>query len=546
MYSEKEGTRRVSEGDSDKPNADEEEEETELELEDEDSEMLPGVAYAARIVNNKARTGSTPAEVALIVDRWGTADASKVSGARLKVYECDTSEPGRSDAPTANDVQMAEFTLDLEPNPEFVKNPAKTAIPHVAVANAKWANAKLEKSYRATKKPDVILWLGSKAFHLWIPRQDILEEGSAAEIGFVLEDGAGHKVERMSIAQGHVASVSIPDYLKVMLEIPGRFDDPKRDAAVEMDGTKFDEFLKGKNRREFITKWLDEHAALKEAANEPNADLKTSDIIKGWFIIHDVGAKATLKDRRFKANQPKTKGGAVHGFLNRAGYYAATHDFTKNKQGTVYEFLSKNGKKYVNEHTINIETVPDVESDVPDKSDGSRGDPSSADQYASIGYRRKGKKVTYYKWTKAAIDVLADLYIFASVRARHLLTITVHKETDRNLGRSVIWREYSAAEIRAGTGKHWDKVRDHPDDYHGDPNGFNMQALYDLITQKLNALGGKQMPVGARYGIHPRRVSKADGQDIVNGSNQLHEFPHQSDPNIKTDAGLKKAGWWNS
>ena len=245
---------------------------------------------------------------------------------------------------------------------------------------------------------------------MWIPHQDILEEGSAAEIGFTLEDDAGHKVERMSIAQGHVASVSIPDYLKVMLEIPGRFDDPKRDVAVEMDGIRFDEFLQGKNRREFITKWLNEHPALKEAANEPNADLKTSDIIKGWFIIHDVGAKATLKDRRFKANQPKTKGGAVRRYLNRAGYYAATHDFTKNQPGhRLFNYLARDGKKYVNEHTINIETVPDVESDVPDKSDASRGDPSNVDQYTSMGYRRKGKKVTYYKWTKAAIDVLADL-----------------------------------------------------------------------------------------------------------------------------------------
>jgi hypothetical protein len=526
--------------------------ETGIEFEDEDSVMLRGVAYDARMVNNKDRTDSTPAEAALIVDRWGNAEVAKVSGARLKVYECDIGESGRSDAPTANDTQIAEFTLDLVPNPEFVSNPTKAAIPHVAVVNAKWANATLEMSYKATKKPDIILWLGERAFPLWVPREDIMEEGSAAEIGFVIEDREGHKVERMSIARGHVASVSLPDYLKVMLEIPGRFDDPTRDAAVEMDGTKFDEFLNGKNRREFIKKWLDEHPALKEAANEPSADLKTGDIIKAWFIVHDVGVGASLSDKRFKANQSETKRNAVHGFLNRAGYFAATHDFNSDRQGTVYEFLSKRGLKITGGRTINIETVPDIESGVPDKSDGSHGDPSNADQYASIGYRRvyvKGvysKRVDYYKWTKTAFDVLADLYIFASARARHLLTITAHKEIDRNLARSVIWREYSAAEIRSGTGKHWATVRDKPSNYHGDPYGFNMQALYDLITQKLNALGGKQMPVGARYGIHPQRVCKADGEDIANGDSHLHEFPHQSNPNIKTDTGIKKSGWWNS
>lgn len=533
-----------SESSLDEPYLDEEEDETVVELENEVSNS-PLVSYDARIITNRARTGTRPAEVALIIDRWGIAENVGVNGVRLKVYECDIGEAGRSDSQTASNVQMAEFTFDLDPNPEFVNNPAKVAVPRVLIAKAKWANETLENSYRATKKPDIVLRLGNRAFPLWIPREDILEEGNAAEIGILVEDREGHRVERTSIALGHVARVLIPDYLKVILDIPGRFDDPKRDAALDVDGTKFNKFLSGKSRRQFITKWLDEHSALKEAANEPNADLKTSDIIKAWFIIHDVGVKVS-DDKRFMAKQTATKNNAVHGFLNRAGYYAATHDFTKNRQGTVYEFLSKYGRKYVNGYTINIETVPDIEAGVQHKPDGSRGDASNADQYASIGYRRTKKQVTYYKWTKTAFDTLADLYIFASARARHLLTITVHKEVDRNLGRSVIWREYSAAEMRAGKGKHWATVRDHPSNYHGDPYGFDVQALYDLITQKLNALGGRKVPVGARYGIHPRRVTNADGQDIANGDRQLHQFPHQSDPNVKTDAGLKKTGWWNS
>ena len=517
----------------------------------------PGIEseYAVELHIHKAGAGRAPAELALGVQQWGTAQTSKVGGVRLKVYECDLGEAGRSDTSTARNVQMAEFTLDLTPNPAFAKNPGKPGVSPVIVTNAKWANAPLEKSYKATRNADFILKLGNRDFPLWLPREDILEEGTAAELGFVLEDGAGNKVERTSITQGHTISVSMPDHLKSLLDIPGRFDDPQRDAAVEMDGTKFDEFLNSRNRREFITKWLDEHPALKDAASEPNADLKTGDIIKAWFVVHDVGAGATLTDKRFKANQPATKSGAVHGFLNRAGYYAATHDFTKNRQGTVYEFLSKKGRELTGGRTINIETVPDIEKGVADNPDGSHGQPSNAGLYASIGYKRiytkvKGKtvyskKVDYYKWTKTALDVLADLYIFASARARHLLTITAHKELDRNLARSVIWREYTAAEVRAGKGKHWDTVRDTPSNYHGDPHCFNMQALYDLITQKLNALGGKQMPAGARYGVHPRRLCKADGEDVGNGDGQLHEFPHQSDPNVKRDTGIKKNGWWN-
>ncbi|MCA1634398.1 MAG: hypothetical protein LC802_12065, partial [Acidobacteria bacterium] len=408
--------------------------ETGLEFENGDAVVV----FAARIVNNKDRTDSTPAEAAIIIDRWGKAETAKVSGVRLKVYECDIGERGRSDTQTASDVQIAEFTLDLVPNPEFVKNPTWAGVPHVTMSNVKWANATLEKSYKATLKPDMILWLGKRSIPLWVPRADILEDGSAAEIGFVIEDREGHKVERISIAQGQVANVSLPNYLQLMLQLSGRFDDPQRDAALEIDGTKFDVFLNGKNRRAFIEKWLDEHPALKEAANEPNASLKTGDIIKAWFIIHDVGVGATLGDKRFKASQSETKKGAVHGFLNRAGYYAATHDFNTNRQGTVYEFLSKRGLKIAGGFTINIETVPDIESGVSDKADGSHGDPSNADVYASIGYIRvKGKKVDYYKWTKAAFDVLADLYIFASARARHLLTITAHKEVDRNLAQSV-------------------------------------------------------------------------------------------------------------
>lgn len=341
------------------------------------------------------------------------------------------------------------------------------------------------------------------------------------------------------------------DALKLveMLAIPGRFDDPKRDPAIEKDGTRFDVFLKGGDRTAFIQKWLAACPQLAQAAAEPQGDLKTSDIAKAWFVIHDVGVESSLNDTRFKAKDTKKK--SVHGFVNRAGNYAATHDFAKRKSGTIYEFVSKRGQALAGGKTVNIETVPDIE-DVRIKADGTLPAPRNASGYASIGFRRNKPargKARYYKWTKEAFDVIAGLYILASARAGHLLTLTAHKEMDRNLGRAVIWEEYNAAALANPKGslkKYLVAARDRPSDYHGDPYGFDFQALYDFITRKLNALGGAQMPLGARYGIHPLRVRKADGEDIGNGDGQKHEFPLQSDPVIKRASGLKKKGWWNS
>src|SRR4051812_33925305 len=42
-----------------------------------------------------------------------------------------------------------------------------------------------------------------------------------------------------------------PPGLPRMLQLPGRFDDPMRDQAIDKDGTRFDRFLGGRSRREF-------------------------------------------------------------------------------------------------------------------------------------------------------------------------------------------------------------------------------------------------------------------------------------------------------
>lgn len=386
---------------------------------------------------------------------------------------------------------------------------------------------------------------------------EIDSEFIASGLGDEFEDEIDHLVD--------------PSGVQKMLALPGRFDDPVRDHAIEKDGTLFQSFLGAKSRKDFIAEWIANSAQLTRAAKLPDADFQTGDINKAWFVIHDVGVDGSLSDEHYKPTKfvvlnkktgKRSVTGGEHGFLNRAGLYAATHDFSKNSMGTVYEFLSKAGKRVAGFATINIETVPDVEHNVKDQVDGRRGTPANADAYASLGYRKTyvrktdphtkktrtvySGRVTFYKWTKEALDALADLYILASARAGHLLTISGHKEMDRNLARSRIWKEYSAAEMRAGKNKFWDTARNHASNYHGDPYGFDMQAFYDLITAKLNRLAGAQMPMGSRYGIHPLRLRKADGEDVGNGDSQLHEFPWQSSPSVTTDKKIKPAGWWNA
>jgi len=363
-----------------------------------------------------------------------------------------------------------------------------------------------------------------------------------------------------------------------MLALPGRFDDPARDRAVEFDGLMFDEFLRGESTSAFSARWLAGRPGLAAAAGKPRADLRTTDIAKAWFVIHDVGVGASLSDDRYNAARlrkeeederrnakngvkgARPNGYPVHGFLNRLGNYAALHDFAESRSGTVFEFATKRGKQICLGRTINVETVPDVETLIPPPA-GSPPPPQNADKYASIGHavltverkiggvKKRVKAFQYFKWTHEAVDVLADLYILASARAGHLLTVCAHKEMDRNLAKSVIWREHSAAEFRKGRasdGQSLVRARDKPSDYHGDPYAFDMQAFYDLIAKKLNALGGRQLPSGARFGVHPARLRKANGGNIGNLDGQKNTFPFQSSPQIERDRDLKEKGWWNT
>lgn len=508
----------------------------------------------------KARGSSKLPQLALVVDGWaGVAEAGKKGlEVTLELYECDQGEEGRADAATARNQLFAKLKLTLVPNP---KADGTAANPAIAIKKVAWADKALKKQYASSRsKADFALWLTAKEpLYLNVPMDDILEEGDSFEIGFKLYDDQGNGCEKLSIANGHVAQVVGKDWLKALKSIPGRFDDPKRDASKEKDGELFDQFLpSGKTRRELIREMLGLDADdktdktgpltskwLMAARKEKNADLRTTDILKAYLVVHDVGAGiAVLADRRFLAEKEATKKGAVHGFINRKGVYAATWDFSETKNGTVYEFLTAAGKKHFKGRMINIECVPDVE--LVKKGKEPKDKDKDGDPYLTMGWEKKGTSRVFYKYTAEAIDCLADIYVFASARARHLLTITAHKETDRNLARSVLYDDYPMSVWKSPPNKYLLKARDRPQDYHGDPNGFDFQTLYDKITEKLNALGGAQLPAGTRYGIHPRRITKEDGLDITNGSHHLHEFPHQSDPEVKPLPASKKRkpGWW--
>src|SRR5690606_1506725 len=117
-------------------------------------------------------------------------------------------------------------------------------------------------------------------------------------------------------------------------------------------------------------------------------------------------------------------------------------------------------------------------------------------EYACMGvgtgkHPKTGKRgaTLYWKWPHATLDALADLYVFASARANHLLTITAHLECDRNLGFSQIHWEYphsptwtkKLANAKAGSGHA--KMREGPQNAHGDPYCLHLQVLYDKITE---------------------------------------------------------------
>lgn len=223
---------------------------------------------------------------------------------------------------------------------------------------------------------------------------------------------------------------------------------------------------------------------------------------------------------------------AVHGFLNWSGAYAPAWEFDWPRYGTKASFKKPNPKW--GPFTVEIEhafvpfyrpapkgddamvkffAAPPADASLPTKL-LKGADKSGADQDYDLacltwkypmgwGDRKKvapkecqpkaGKDevaVLVAGAPKVMIDGMVDLYLLASLRAGHLLTVTTHVEADRVLNG------------------------------HSDPSGIDLDVFYDAITDrisktgknKLAGLGGLTIPKGTRYGMHPRRLT---GEPVV-------------------------------
>lgn len=301
----------------------------------------------------------------------------------------------------------------------------------------------------------------------------------------------------------------------------------------------------------------------------------SGDIVKAYFLIHDIGIlennrkplhyRASSTGIRYRSSGSPT---AVHGFMNWSGVYAPGWNFWRDKRGTVasFNFFAQNPAWAP--FTIEFESppIPFYRPGPATLADAERelGDPSSAYfehlparleagmdrsgateahdwacmvwkfHYEGWGDRKKagrrlcapkpkrGEKPVFFSASpRCFIDGIADLYILASARAGHLLTVTTHVEVDR---------------VIPGA--------------HDDPSGIDLQVLYDAITRRLSkdspdrlpGLGGLTIPKGVRYGMHPRRLTTEPilwkgipFSRVQAGNTKLSfptEFPQQSSPPV--------------
>lgn len=319
-------------------------------------------------------------------------------------------------------------------------------------------------------------------------------------------------------------------------------------ADVDVDGLRFDKLLDGTmTRRQLIESMLraggpamtckvrelfkdDQDPRLKGKVLD--SEWTSGDIVKAYFVVHDIGILADNRsERHYRPSTQRIrwrsddKPTAVHGFLNWGGVFAPSWNFWNARYGTKASF--DQGNPPWSAFTIEIETVPLPyyrvgpadraalaqalsEADpgrqpadwLPDRAangpDGRPVELACMTWKHPIGWgsrekeaRKAGPKRGEVAFFVAAapvtlIEGLVDLYLLASARAGHLLTVTTHMEVDRTIKGA-----------------------------HDDPSGIDLQVLYDAITarvskagaRRLPGLGGLVVPTGARYGMHPRRLT---------------------------------------
>jgi hypothetical protein len=458
-----------------------------------------------------------------------------------------------------------------------------------------------------TLKKGKVTWA---KYRLMVP--DLLE-GSHFEIGFRLTtkaNGGEQVAQILSADTDHLVEVPALDWLQTMRAFKGRFDDEKRrpavaaadvkgslesktdellaeddSAGVDVDGLLFERFLaEGEGRADVV----DAIAKANPSLGLVSEQLGRSDIVKSYFVVHDVANRFDNENykldqiRRVYRKMDKKGGGSrwkirsVHGFLNPDGTYSPTVDFVASRSGAVFDGGSvKKGARF-NGYCIHVETVPRFA-----KAEGYlKGEAletflaphrkAMKDEGGWMGWKHqpdsKKKYTDALMYTKALLDTLADLYIMASARAGHLLTVSAHKELDRNLCWDV-WIPEIQADIQKAEAKrekaekagktadvkkldNWlailarkeKKAKEKAGSIHGDPRGFDFEIFYKTITEKLNARleakGSTPMPTTVRYGVHPKRIIKGE-KNIDNVTGHAHTFPHQSNP--KHVKGKKKS-----
>jgi hypothetical protein len=375
------------------------------------------------------------------------------------------------------------------------------------------------------------------------------------------------------------------------------------DDVVDLDGLSFDALLApGKTRRGWIDSalatnqtYIDAGTHHRSGDRHDKPSWQGHDITKAFYIVHDVGRAVSGGIRYATPKVPRR--GTVHGYINWGGYYAAGRDFRRRANGVVWAGHCKLGRASAN-YLIGVEHVPVVawvkkknadgvtfldyieENGFVDADLSGAGFPYASGRslgtraIACVGYKPplkgefrdagiRGKRTDYWllsRWTQDLVDTLAELYVLASARAGHLLTITCHIETDRNLAygrtfpeaRAATRGEYTRAKyLSAGAGTLKKKLATSPRNLHGDPYGMDMQVVYDAISARLESmpgLGKLTLPAGhVRYGIHPRRVTQTPihtsppvAKHGGTSPTHKHTFPRQSNPTVETDSSLQR------
>lgn len=498
-----------------------------------------------------------PPVLSFQVAQW-TSDKDVIKGAELTLYECDYEDewsPGRRD-PSGQAV-VATLSFDLKKNPDATQEP-----------RVEWL-VSAPRLVKGKKGKDVTIFLGGEgkkrlAFDLAVPRDagTFHDEGADFEIGWTFK-AAGAELKRLDTLQTQLSTIEKKDPLEEMLGLKktatvGRFSDTSRNphfapadafrdldtmtkdalrvagagplaTPIDVDGLRFSNFVRPERRRAVIDD-LASASSITIAKPEPtkkvDADFiagawKTTDLQKAYFVLHDVATDEVTttggKETHNGSYRPQAgpdrlstkayaEGKVVTGFVNMNGSLVVVVEMKEARTGGTNPWTTDN---WASQHSLAYESFPACTANDDERDTKTDPDPAKAYDYSYVCIGYDDRTNVYVKWPKTVVDTWAKLYILASARSNHLLTLTTHMEIGH-------------AE-------------------HNDPRCFDMQVLYDAITEKLVALARREggpsaliLPTGVRYGVNPRR--SYDPAELSKGKTRPRNitnpkgwhFPHQS------------------